>query len=141
MTEHGQDPFDQLPELYRTAITLEDLGETENDLTAEEIERRVINYIQKNKRYPNLENLFNLLGFLYKFIVYKLIPLNQNLEASEQAFNPENELHLFLGPDSVEMLASNPEFDLKAFNMNNIRLKNIHQMWRFLVRIFLNIKS
>jgi len=143
LTEHGQDPFDQLSESYRAAIQLEDIGKSSNDLTPQEIEKHVIEYIKTNKRYPNLENLFNLLDFLYKFIVYKLIPSSQSSNADDdfQAYNKENEIKYFLSPDSIEILGSNLEFELKEFNLENIRLKNIYQLWRCFVKLFLDVKN
>ena len=147
LTEHNQDPFDQLDETYRVQISLEDIDTQSNndDLTAKEIEQLVIDHIKKKKNVPNLENLSNLLDFIYKFIVYKLIPLsteNNSDDDENQTFNGEHEIIHFLNTESMEISSTRSiEFNLDEFNLENIRLKNVHQLWRCFVKIFLDIRN
>lgn len=148
LTEHNQDPFDQLDETYRVQIRLEDIdsqSSNNDELTAKEIEQLVIDHIKKKKNVPNLENLSNLLDFIYKFIIYKLIPLsteNNGDDDENQTFNGDHEIVYFLNAESIEISSTRSiEFNLDEFNLENIRLKNVHQLWRCFVKIFLDIRN
>lgn len=151
LTEHNQDPFDQLDEIYRVQIRLEDITDSQqsnnDELTAKEIEQLVIDHIKKKKNVPNLENLSNLLDFIYKFIVYKLIRSpssteNNGDDGENQTFNGEHEIVHFLNAESMEISSTRSiEFNLDEFNLEKIRLKNVHQLWQCFVKIFLDIRN
>lgn len=174
LTEHGQDPFSQLGNQYRERFELavdsscasdqaptssssdsDSESKSSDDDCDDDEHTRVVEYIRKHKRYPNTENLFNLLDFLYKLIVYKLVPTSEtpvtaggdsgghNADADETPFNVENDLVDFLQSDSVDLLgyrdrdgAAPASFRLIEFNLEKVKLKHIYQVWKCLVKIF-----
>lgn len=157
LTEHGQDPFSRLPDQYRTPIEIDSNSSTTSSSSTsdsdsetasstrkeDDQDRCAIDHIRKHKRYPNTENLFNLLDFLYKFITYKLVPTSE--EASDETnFNIENNLVDFLGADSIELLGGGgmiSTFELAEFNLENIKLKHIHHVWRYLIGIYSEVRN
>lgn len=145
LTEHGQDPFDRLQDDYRDFLDLNDFGIISEGKEVEEINKLIMERIRNGKKYLNVNNMHNLLDFLYKFIVYKLIPAS---EMQSEARGDEDVqfdgslliLHL-LTPDAVEDLENHFELEFNDCNLDNFRLKHIYQLWKFLVKIYLEIKS
>ena len=139
LSQHGQDAFDQLGESFKTPIKYEDLTECkkENSLNKTK-DRSLIDIICKGKRLVNQKNLYSLLNVIFKFIVYKLISLNEEDE-------DYNELNL---KDVIEEIIDEPIYnnsedkvDLNEYNLNNVKVKNIEHIWKLLVNIYSETKN
>lgn len=144
LTEHGQDPFDELDEIYRVKLEWIDMSAIScdnNEMSEEDNDLKLTELIRKNKRFVKMENLYNLLDFIYKFIIYELIPLqqNENIDGENQAINPEFDIEYILNPDLLTKLNTILEFDLNVFNLANIKLKNIFHLWMLFIKIYLDI--
>lgn len=134
LTEHRQDAFDQLDNSYRVLITVDQIGveidtnDAEN-MNAEKTELLIADRIKMNKQ-PSAENLYNLLDVLYKLIVYKLTN-----EGVVENLDPQHQIKYFLNPEYVEIPGVKLGLDFDAFNLDNVRLENVHHLWRLLVKI------
>lgn len=140
LTQHGQDAFDQLDESFKITINYEDLiGTNKNNLINKIDDRLLIDIICKGKTLVNQKNLYSLLNVIFKFIVYKLISLNEEDD-------DYNELNL---KDVIEEIIDEPIYtinaeekvDLNEYNFSNIKVKNIGHLWRLLVTVYSETKN
>ena len=170
LTEHGQDPFDQLKEIYKQNIEFyfenknlvqrtddeENSSQEGNQKQKMELESKLIEHICNGKAFIKLNSLFNFLDVLYKFIVYKLIPSttlwdnnNQQGLDTDTIYNSELSLDDVISNDeffdqivSVDCEDENVKrLDLGLFNLSQIKLKNVYHVWKLLNRIYLKIKN
>lgn len=139
LTEHGYDPFDKLSDSYRDIPKLEELGISSENINTG-IDKLIIKRIRQDKKYLNISNLYNLLDFLYKFIVYKLIPASEmQKEEEDMEFPPHLCILDFLTPGAVEDIDNHFDLEFNECNLNNILLKHIYQLWKYLVKIYNDI--
>ncbi|RNA31081.1 E3 ubiquitin-ligase RNF213-like [Brachionus plicatilis] len=141
LTEHRQEPFDALNDAFRHPIQKEqdnqENGIDDNDGNKnEELAKTII-----SNKYQKPENMLIILEFLYKYIIYRLIP---NSESFEKSKNDETEL--LNGEIPIEHvfneLANDTDFsqdqvDFQIIDLNNIKLKNVNHLWKILVIIYL----
>jgi hypothetical protein len=117
LTEHGQDPFSQLSEEFKSEI--------ERDETAATLEDAVF----ESNRGKNLVNLFHLLNTVYKLIISKLTLNEQSLEYVE--YGIEDMLGEYV-EDGV---------DLTGVNLESIKVKNVFHLWKMLVDLYFRIRN
>ena len=109
LTEHGQDPFDELSDDYKEQI---------DDLS-------------KKSSYLKEEYVFNILEIVYKLIYNQLISSsNNNQDNDETEMSNEIDLEDILTEMANEENNSNSfKIDFKKLNLENIKLKHIYQFW------------
>jgi hypothetical protein len=187
LTEHGQDPFDQLSYHYRvaidaagdaaaaaeataaTAVANEESEYDEATMATNEANKkdaRIIEKLKKHRQHINLSNLYGLLDFVYKLIVFKLIPtktvaaamnaadetMNNAAGAAAEAtedetvqMNPQFEIKFVLSADSMDDDDLNGtellQFSLDDYDLTEIRLENVHHLWKLLIKIYLDLNN
>ena len=116
LTEHGQDPFDELSDDYKEQM---------DDLS-------------KKSSYLKEEYVFNILEIVYKLIYNQLISSsNNNQDNDETEMSNEIDLEDILTEMANEENNSNSfKIDFKKLNLENIKLKHIYQFWKYLVGIY-----
>ena len=123
LTEHGQDPFGQLADDFKSEIELK------ND-------ENLVDIICLSGRVKNLTNLFHVLNMIYKLIVFKLTLGEQNVEYLE--FGIED----FLGSLVEEIAFDNfKQVDLTGFNLKDVKVKNVFQLWKVFVELYFEMKA
>ena len=153
LTEHGQDPFDKLNDKYKAQIILEnedtflDPYESSENKHLSKSDQILMERICRDKKFINLNNMFNFMNLLYKLVVCKLIQASAN-EADEDSFvNDESNLkeNLFGLIDELNMdvkSARNGEvLDLDALNLSGFKLKHTYHVWKLAVNIYLTKKN
>lgn len=127
LTEHDQDPFDLLNDKFRYPIQ-----ENDNE-NIEELAKKIM-----AKKYQKPEKMLIFLEFLYKYIIYWLIPNSESYENGEsELLNGE-----MLIKDVFNELMNDNDFsldniDLSLIDMENVKLKNFYYLWKLSVHIFL----
>ncbi len=116
LTEHGQDPFDELSDEYKEQM---------DDLS-------------KKSSYLKEEYVFNILEIVYKLIYNQLISSsNNNQDNDETEMSNEIDLEDILTEMANEENNSNSfKIDFKKLNLENIKLKHTYQFWKYLVGIY-----
>jgi hypothetical protein len=160
-TEHGQDPFDQLDDKFKQNIEKSlitdnpDQNESDEEQDNALIDSKLLDYICNGKKFIKLNNLYNILDVIYKFITYRLIPMT--IQVSDKNMSDENEV--YDAEFSIEDLLMNDEFidhmisisssktniddriDLNLFNFRMIKLKHIYHLWKLFVQLYIHNKS
>lgn len=138
LTEHGQDPFDLLNDVYRDPII------ANIDQEKEETMEELVKKITENK-YQKPESMFKLVDFVYKYIIYRLIPNSENFEKTK---NDETELidGEMLIQDVFTELQNDSDFSIdqiefKILNLDDIKVKNIYHLWKILVHILMKTSN
>ena len=117
LTEHGQDPFSQLSDEFKSEIQLED--------TTTPLE----NIVFESSRSKNPANLFHLLNMVYKLIIYKLVLNEQSLEYVEY------------GIEDLLSEYAEDDVDLTVINLKFLKVKNVFQLWKLLVEMYFKIRN
>ncbi len=120
LTEHGQDPFDELDDSFKESIKQDDI----NNLIS--------------KCYFKEEYIFNILELMYKLINQQLIASNQN---EDDKISNEINLEDILNELIDEENAHNDKVYFKKFNLEDIKLKHVYHMWKLLVGIYSEKKN
>lgn len=158
LTEHKQDPFDELEHLYRENIPIDLIqGEISNyssdyssDASEDEqkrldrIECNIMDYIKRKKKYMKLKDVLSILNLVYKLIIYKLIKRESDEKNQEEVeeINPDMKLIHLLCSDEIDQTDNKEDqIDFECFNFENIQLKHIYHLWKLLVRIYLDAKA
>lgn len=131
LTEHRQDPFDLLDEKYRVEF---------GPCSHEEADNQMVNKIKNGRKYLNSNNLYNILDYIHKLLVYKLITVTPN--NNENEFNPKIDIDCVLSEDFSEQLGTTRlEFKLDELDLSDVKLENVHSLWTALVHIYLEEKN
>jgi hypothetical protein len=159
LTEHGQDPFDQLNNNYKQYLYKSSGDDAEDEEASAkkqvELESDLVAHICRGKKFLKASSIFNIIDIFYKFIVYKLIPTTTTLDnqetvdLEEAAYNPEINLEDILANDEFvdQIVASmygysdEERADLKLFNFSDLRLKHIYHVWKIMNRVYLEINT
>ncbi len=123
LTEHGQDPFDQLVEEYK-----------------ELLDESCADVIGANKSFLKEETIFNVLNLIYKLITYRLIPSNNQEEIINVEISLQDMLDEMLS-DETQSGSEAESINLTSFNLKDFKLKNVYHIWKLLIGIYLEKKS
>ncbi|CAF0865868.1 unnamed protein product [Brachionus calyciflorus] len=147
LTEHRQDPFDQLDENFKQSITRDIIEKSDVDINVkpneddsqeeEDLENDLIEYISKNK-YPKTENILNILEVLYRNIAYKLISDSKSQDNDDIILDENMPIEFIFSSDLDDDIFAKNDIDLNNINLKEIKLKNIFHLWKIFVKIFLN---
>lgn len=148
LTEHGQDPFDQLDERYRVNISTASLITLKHKILRTNVDSLIVEKIKNNRAYVDLSNLHNLIDFVYRFILLKLMS-NENDKRESNSNDEENEMNsnidiahiLSAYDDYSDEFGALSEFTINEFNVENIKLENIHHFWKLLIKIYSNVNK
>ena len=133
LSEHGQDPFDQLNDAFKVNLT--------NQGSEEDSDEFFMSQISKGKRFVNLTNLFSLLNVVYKFIVFKLVFIAENEEADLAEMSMSDVLTEILDEPIFGKTSDDERIDLNEYNFADIKVKHVAHLWKLLVKIFSNLKN
>ena len=142
LTEHGQDPFDQLDASYKQNIKepVEMEGEESNQHT---IDQALIEQICKEKKFIKPSSLFNWLDLLNKYIVYRLTS-NQSASVGTSR-DPELLLKDVIANDEfidqIVTRCGDQDINPDDFDFSNIQLKHIYHLWKLFNLIYSNNKT
>ncbi len=152
LTEHGQDPFDQLNESFKYQIRADDdfssddesKAETSDSQESDEKERemkineKLIKKLVNGKIFLNLNNLFRILRLLYKFIVHKLYFLNETNVQEYTELRLESTLQELIEEEQEENEVNKEEkVQLKDFDLRNFQVKNTFHLWKLFTKVYL----
>jgi hypothetical protein len=155
LTEHGQDPFDQLNDNYKQFAHNGSIDTAANDEEKEEalvqkhaeLEVNLAARICRGKKFIKASSTFNMIDIFYKFIVYKLIPSTvlldnqETVDLNDAAYTPELDLEQILANDEFvsSMYGDSDEerADLKLFDFSDIKLKHVYHVWKLMNRVYL----
>lgn len=140
LTEHGQDPFDQLDASYKQNIREPD---TESDESNQHtVDQTLIDQICNGKRFVKPNTVFSWLDLLNKFIVYRLTSKQSAQDASR---DPKLSLNDVIANDEFvdQIVARYGDQDINPndFNFSTIQLQHIYHLWRLFNLIYLNNKT
>lgn len=123
LTQHGQDPFSQLDEKFKSNIELDD-------------EPILMDRICAVSRTKNLTNLFHILNLVYKLIAFKLTLEADTLDYLEMEISDvlETLTEEFCG--SIE-----DKIDLSGFNLEQVKVKNVFHLWKVISKLYFQLKN
>ena len=151
LTEHGQDPFDQLSATFKADLDMDEfiarLKENEVDLpiikdnkqakVAKNHETILMDFITQGRRHFNKIQLFNILALFYHYITYKLINEKPS-EESDEAQAGEHSLHDVLQEFNDEMFGNENEqnVDFEKYDFRFMKVKHVINIWKLLVKAY-----
>ena len=159
LTEHGQDPFDKLNAKYKVPISLEnettsmDTNESEissdsdDDKNLSKLDQILMEKICRDKKFINLNNMFNFINLLYKLVVCKLIRASENESDDNDGLVNESNLKEnlvgLMDELSIDVKSAKNEevLELDVFNLSGLKLKHAYHLWKLAVNIYLTKKN
>ncbi len=159
LTEHGQDPFDQMNDNYKQSAHKDSIDKSDDADDDEvlvkkhaELETNLAAHICRGKKFIKASSIFNIIDIFYKFIVYKLIPSTMSLDNQEgvdlndATYSPDLDLeHILTHDEFVDQLVASMHgdsdeergADLKLFDFSKIKLKHVYHVWKLMNRVYL----
>lgn len=152
LTEHGQDPFDQLSQTFKADLDMKEfidqLVKNEVDLPilkelkqsrsgVKNPEAILVDFITQGRRHFNKIQLFNILALFYQYITYQLINAKQT-DDSDEAQDAEHNLHDVMQAFNDEMfeIETEQKVDFAKYDFRFMQVKNIFYVWKLLVKAY-----
>jgi hypothetical protein len=137
LTEHGQDPFDKLSNVFKEEI--------ESDLQRDDLYDELSHKISKNKKFTNRQNLKLLINILYDLITTKLIVNSQSIDDSndEETSTSNYSYSNYYINDILTIVydendySQNEELQIDQFNLKDFKGKHAYLVWKLLVKLYL----